>query len=235
MKPTLSVVIPVYNEVEFVETLVQKVLAAVPEIEKEILLVDDGSTDGTRDLLKKMEDLPRIRVKLHEKSQGKGAALRTGFDMAQGEIVVIQDADLEYDPADYHRLMAPVLRGDVEVVIGSRWGEHRPVAGVKGRLHAWGNGVLTRLSNAMTGYDLHDMESCYKLMTIGMLRRLRPFLTESRYGVEPQMVATFSSMGAAIVEVSIRYQPRGFSDGKKIGWRDGLGAIRCIVKYNLFR
>lgn len=226
MKPTLSVVIPVYNEVEFVETLVQKVLAAVPEIEKEILLVDDGSTDGTRDLLKKMEDLPRIRVKFHEKNQGKGAALRTGFDMAQGEIVVIQDADLEYDPQDYPRLLAPILEGKADVVYGSRFsGEtHR----VLFFWHYVGNRLLTTLSNMFTNLNLTDMETCYKAFRTEILKSVR--FRSNRFAFEPEFTAKMARGGYRIYETSISYHGRDYSEGKKITWVDGIPALWTIVK-----
>ena len=230
MKPTLSVVIPVYNEVEFVETLVQKVLAAVPEIEKEILLVDDGSTDGTRDLLKKMEDLPRIRVKLHEKNQGKGAALRTGFDMAQGEIVVIQDADLEYDPKDYPRLLAPILEGKADVVYGSRFsGEtHR----VLFFWHYVGNRLLTTLSNMFTNLNLTDMETCYKAFRTEILKSVR--FRSNRFAFEPEFTAKMARGGYRIYETSISYHGRDYSEGKKITWVDGVKALGAIVWFRFF-
>ncbi len=230
MKPTLSVVIPVYNEVEFVETLVQKVLAAVPEIEKEILLVDDGSTDGTRDLLKKMEDLPRIRVKLHEKNQGKGAALRTGFDMAQGEIVVIQDADLEYDPQDYPRLLAPILEGKADVVYGSRFsGEtHR----VLFFWHYVGNRLLTTLSNMFTNLNLTDMETCYKAFRTEILKSVR--FRSNRFAFEPEFTAKMARGGYRIYETSISYHGRDYSEGKKITWVDGVKALGAIVWFRFF-
>ncbi|TDI12612.1 MAG: glycosyltransferase family 2 protein [Acidobacteria bacterium] len=230
MKPTLSVVIPVYNEVEFVETLVQKVLAAVPEIEKEILLVDDGSTDGTRDLLKKMEDLPRIRVKFHEKNQGKGAALRTGFDMAQGEIVVIQDADLEYDPQDYPRLLAPILEGKADVVYGSRFsGEtHR----VLFFWHYVGNRLLTTLSNMFTNLNLTDMETCYKAFRTEILKSVR--FRSNRFAFEPEFTAKMARGGYRIYETSISYHGRDYSEGKKITWVDGVKALGAIVWFRFF-
>lgn len=230
MKPTLSVVIPVYNEVEFVETLVQKVLAAVPEIEKEILLVDDGSTDGTRDLLKKMEDLPRIRVKFHEKNQGKGAALRTGFDMAQGEIVVIQDADLEYDPQDYPRLLAPILEGKADVVYGSRFsGEtHR----VLFFWHYVGNRLLTTLSNMFTNLNLTDMETCYKAFRAEILKSVR--FRSNRFAFEPEFTAKMARGGYRIYETSISYHGRDYSEGKKITWVDGVKALGAIVWFRFF-
>ncbi len=230
MKPTLSVVIPVYNEVEFVETLVQKVLAAVPEIEKEILLVDDGSTDGTRDLLKKMEDLPRIRVKLHEKNQGKGAALRTGFDMAKGEIVVIQDADLEYDPQDYPRLLAPILEGKADVVYGSRFsGEtHR----VLFFWHYVGNRLLTTLSNMFTNLNLTDMETCYEAFRTEILKSVR--FRSNRFAFEPEFTAKMARGGYRIYETSISYHGRDYSEGKKITWVDGVKALGAIVWFRFF-
>ncbi len=230
MKPTLSVVIPVYNEVEFVEELVQKVLAAAPEIEKEILLVDDGSTDGTRDVLKKMEDPPRIRVKLHEKNQGKGAALRTGFDMAEGDIVVIQDADLEYDPQDFPRLLAPILEGKADVVFGSRFsGEtHR----VLFFWHYVGNRLLTTLSNMFTNLNLTDMETCYKAFRTEILQSVR--FRSNRFAFEPEFTAKMARGGYRIYETSISYHGRDYSEGKKITWVDGVKALGAIVWFRFF-
>ena len=230
MKPTLSVVIPVYNEVEFVETLVQKVLAAVPEIEKEILLVDDGSTDGTRDVLKKMEDPPRIRVKLHERNQGKGAALRTGFDMAEGDIVVIQDADLEYDPQDFPRLLAPILEGKADVVFGSRFGgeTHR----VLFFWHYVGNRLLTTLSNMFTNLNLTDMETCYKAFRTEILKSVR--FRSNRFAFEPEFTAKMARGGYRIYETSISYHGRDYSEGKKITWVDGVKALGAIVWFRFF-
>ncbi len=230
MKPTLSVVIPVYNEVEFVETLVQKVLAAAPEIEKEILLVDDGSTDGTRDVLKKMEDPPRIRVKLHERNQGKGAALRTGFDMAEGDIVVIQDADLEYDPQDFPRLLAPILEGKADVVFGSRFGgeTHR----VLFFWHYLGNRLLTTLSNMFTNLNLTDMETCYKAFRTEILKSVR--FRSNRFAFEPEFTAKMARGGYRIYETSISYHGRDYSEGKKITWVDGVKALGAIVWFRFF-
>ena len=230
MKPTLSVVIPVYNEVEFVETLVQKVLAAMPEIEKEILLVDDGSTDGTRDLLKKMDDPPRIRVKLHERNQGKGAALRTGFDMAEGDIVVIQDADLEYDPQDYPRLLAPILEGKADVVFGSRFGgeTHR----VLFFWHYVGNRFLTTLSNMFTNLNLTDMETCYKAFRSEILKSVR--FRSNRFAFEPEFTAKMARGRYRIYETSISYHGRDYSEGKKITWVDGVKALGAIVWFRFF-
>ena len=230
MKPTLSVVIPVYNEVEFVETLVQKVLAAAPEIEKEILLVDDGSTDGTRDLLKKMDDPPRIRVKLHERNQGKGAALRTGFDMAEGDIVVIQDADLEYDPQDYPRLLAPILEGKADVVFGSRFGgeTHR----VLFFWHYLGNRLLTTLSNMFTNLNLTDMETCYKAFRTEILKSVR--FRSNRFAFEPEFTAKMARGHYRIYETSISYHGRDYSEGKKITWVDGVKALGAIVWFRFF-
>ncbi len=230
MKPTLSVVIPVYNEVEFVETLVQTVLAAVPEIEKESLLVDDGSTDGTRDVLKKLEDPPRIRVKLHERNQGKGAALRTGFDMAEGDIVVIQDADLEYDPQDYPRLLAPILEGKADVVFGSRFGgeTHR----VLFFWHYVGNRLLTTLSNMFTNLNLTDMETCYKAFRTEIMKSVR--FRSNRFAFEPEFTAKMARGGYRVYETSISYHGRDYSEGKKITWVDGVKALGAIVWFRFF-
>lgn len=205
------------------------------------VIVDDHSQEPDRRAVEQLVgrlagEGRRVSLRNHQVNRGKGAALQTAFDavLSSGppddDLVIIQDADLEYDPADYRSLMEPVLAGGTEAAIGSRWGDHRPHVSLKGRLHAWGNGVLTLLSNAMTGYRLNDMECCYKLMTVGMLRRVRPNLTECRYGVEPQMVAVLSALGARVVEVAVSYSPRTFAEGKKIGWRDGLRAVYVILR-----
>ena len=204
-----------------------------------IVLVDDHSEAAHRATLDELVATLRsedIEVRSHDHNRGKGAAVRTGFDaiLAAGppddDLVIIQDADLEYDPSDYRRLMEPLLNGDADAVIGSRWGDHRQISGLKRRLHGWGNSVLTRCSNLMTGFRLRDMECCYKLFTIELLRRLRPWMSEARYGVEPQMVAALARLGARVSEVAVSYDPRSVAEGKKIGWRDGVRALYVIAR-----
>ncbi len=246
--PTLHVVIPVYNEGPTFEPCARRVVAAaLPEgWTRTVVVVDDHSRDRDRRLLADVATGleaagHQVDVRRHEANRGKGAAVQTGFDallaadLPDDDLVIIQDADLEYDPADYSRLMAPLLAGSADAVVGSRWGGHRRVRGVKSRLHAWGNGVLTRLSNMMTGLDLNDMECCYKLVTLGLLRRLRPWLSEQRYGVEPQFIAALPRLGARVAQVAVSYDPRSTAEGKKIGWVDGVRALYVIARERLRR
>ena len=225
----LSVVIPVYNERE----TVLQVIAAVRKVdlEKEIIIVDDGSSDGTRDLLATISD-PTVRVILHDRNQGKGAALRTGFAAAEGDVIIIQDADLEYDPQDYHRLLRPILEGKADVVYGSRFAggeQHRALF----FWHMLGNKFLTLLSNMMTDLNLTDMETCYKVFRREVLQRIT--IEENRFGFEPEITAKIAKLRVRIYEVGISYAGRTYRDGKKIGWRDGISALRCIFKYTLLR
>jgi glycosyltransferase involved in cell wall biosynthesis len=225
----LSVVIPVYNERE----TVLQVIAAVQgvDLEKEIIVVDDGSSDGTRELLATISE-PAVRVILHDRNQGKGAALRTGFAAADGDVVIIQDADLEYDPQDYHRLLRPILEGKADVVYGSRF-----VGGEQHRAlffwHMLGNKFLTLLSNMMTDLNLTDMETCYKVFRREVLQRIT--IEENRFGFEPEITAKIAKLRVPIYEVGISYAGRTYRDGKKIGWKDGISALRCIFKYTLLR
>jgi glycosyltransferase involved in cell wall biosynthesis len=226
----LSVVIPVYNERETVEELLRRVQAVA--IEKEIVLVDDGSSDGTREILAKLEGRPGIRVIHHDRNRGKGAALRTGFAVAQGDLVLVQDADLEYDPEDYHRLLQPIVAGKADVVLGSRFvggGPHR----VLYYWHYVGNRALTTLSNVFTNLNLSDMETCYKVFRREVLAGLE--IEEPRFGFEPEIVAKVARGRWRVYEVGVSYAGRTYAEGKKIGWRDGVRAIWCIVKYNLRR
>jgi glycosyltransferase involved in cell wall biosynthesis len=226
----LSVVIPAYNEAPTIEQLVARV-HAVP-IDKEIIVVDDCSQDGTGDKLARIADRYRLRVLSHEQNQGKGAALRTGFAHARGDIVVVQDADLEYDPFEYGKLIQPILDGKADVVYGSRFagGEsHR----VLYYWHSVGNTVLTQLSNMMTNLNLTDMETCYKAFRREVIEQL--VIEESRFGFEPEITAKVSKLGCRIYEVGISYSGRTYHEGKKISWKDGVSAIRCILKYNLLR
>ena len=227
----LSVVIPVYNEASTIETIVERVRAA--PFEKEIIIVDDASTDGTRAKIDRLEQDDDIRVVRHERNQGKGAALRSGFRLAGEDIVLVQDADLEYDPRDYGRLVEPILDGRADVVYGSRF-----VGGSSHRMlyfwHALGNRCVTLLSNLFTNLNLTDMETGYKVFRREVIQQIR--IEEDRFGVEPEITAKIVKLrGVRVYEVGISYAGRTFEDGKKIGWRDGLHAVRCIVKYNVFR
>ncbi|MEM1355298.1 MAG: glycosyltransferase family 2 protein [Planctomycetota bacterium] len=230
----LSIVIPVYNEAQTLDQLVDRVLASrLDGIEREIVMVDDCSTDGTREVLKKYEDRPGFSVHYHDKNQGKGAALRTGFAQTAGELVIIQDADLEYDPSEYGKLIAPILDGRADVVFGSRFagGEvHR----VLYFWHTLGNKFLTTLSNMFTDLNLTDMETCYKVFRKEVIDQIK--VEENRFGFEPEITAKVAKIkGTRIYEVGVSYAGRTYEEGKKIGWRDGLRALWCIFKYNVLR
>jgi glycosyltransferase involved in cell wall biosynthesis len=227
----LSIVIPCYNEARTIRTLVERVRSA-PVGDKEIIIVDDCSRDGTRDLLRTQIEGLVDRVIYHAENQGKGAALRTGFAAATGEIVIIQDADLEYDPQEYPRLIKPILDGKADVVFGSRFmgGEaHRVVY----FWHMVGNKLLTLLSNMMTNLNLTDMETCYKVFRRDVLNRIS--IEENRFGFEPEITAKVARLDVVIYEVGISYYGRTYAEGKKIGWRDGVRAFWSILKYNLRR
>ena len=234
----LSVVIPVYNEEKTLRLLVDKV-REVP-IRKELILIDDCSKDRTRDVLKALEaeggsdDFNRIRIFFHDVNQGKGAALKTGFTHVEGDVVIIQDADLEYDPAEYPRLLQPIVENKADVVFGSRFlGDqaHR----VLYFWHYLGNRFLTTLSNCFTNLNLSDMETCYKVFRREVLDEITPKLVQKRFGFEPEITAKIARLGVRIYEVPISYYGRTYADGKKIGWRDGFSALRCIVKYNFLQ
>jgi glycosyltransferase involved in cell wall biosynthesis len=227
----LSVVIPCYNEVRTIRHIVDRVRAA-PVAEREIIIVDDCSRDGTRDLLR-TEIAPLVdKVLYHEVNQGKGAALRTGFRAATGDIVVVQDADLEYDPQDYPRLLQPILEGKADVVFGSRFQGGQPHRVVY-FWHMVGNKFLTLLSNMATNINLTDMETCYKVFRREVLQRIE--IEENRFGFEPEITAKVARLGVVIFEVGISYYGRTYAEGKKIGWRDGFRALWAIAKYNLLR
>lgn len=229
----LTIVIPCYNELQTIGTIIQAVRNS-PYPDKEIIIVEDCSTDGTRELLKtEIEGAGLVdRVLYHDRNQGKGAALRTGFRHATGDIVIVQDADLEYDPNEYGRLVEPILADKADVVFGSRFagGEaHR----VLYYWHRLGNSFLTLLSNMFTNLDLSDMETCYKAFRREIIQSIT--IEESRFGFEPEITAKVAKLkGIRIYEVGVSYYGRTYEEGKKIGWKDGVRALYCIIKYNLF-
>jgi glycosyltransferase involved in cell wall biosynthesis len=229
LPPCLSAVMPVYNEEATVAKVVEAVLAQRPI--QELIIVDDASTDGTWDLLNTLSD-PRIHLFQHAHNQGKGAAIRTGLSKAKAPIVVIQDADLEYDPTEYYLLLKPILSNKADVVFGSRFGSgaHR----VLYFWHALGNKFLTTLSNMATNLNISDMETCYKVFRREVIQKLN--IQENRFGFEPEITAKISRLkGIRIYEVPISYYGRTYAEGKKVGWRDGISALRCIAKYNFLR
>jgi glycosyltransferase involved in cell wall biosynthesis len=224
----LSVVIPIYNEKDTIKMILERVKAV--DVNKEIILVDDFSSDGTRQILQDLQD-DDTKIFYHDRNMGKGAALRTGFREATGEIVIIQDADMEYDPQDYLKLVKPILDGKADVVFGSRFagGEYHRV------LYFWhyvGNKFLTLSSNMLTNLNLTDMETCYKVFKNEVLKNIT--IEENRFGFEPEITAKIAKLKVKIYEVGISYSGRTYEEGKKIGWKDGIAAMKCIIKYNLF-
>lgn len=237
----LSVVIPVYNEIETIAEIIRRVRTVallVPvrygpdadttvELEREIVLVEDGSTDGTRELLYRMRDEPGLRVVFHEQNRGKGAAVRTGLEYASGDIVVIQDADLEYDPSDYLTLLQPIVEGRAQVVYGSRFSGRRTEAMSLG--HNLGNRFLTLMANLLYHTSLSDMETCYKTFTREVAQRLQ--LKETGWGFDPEITAQILRLGYPILEVPITYAGRAHEEGKKIRWYDGWTVLWTLLRY----
>jgi glycosyltransferase involved in cell wall biosynthesis len=224
----LSVIIPVYNESKTIHQIVDRVRAT--PYDKEIIIIDDGSTDGTRDELKKI-DYPNVRILLHEKNCGKGAAIQTGWNQAQGEILLIQDADLEYDPSDYPQLLEPIQSGKADVVFGSRFlggGSHR----VLYFWHSLGNRFLTLMANMLNDLNMSDMETGYKAFTRQVQQSIQ--IRSNRFGFEPEFTAKVARKNFRIYEVPISYYGRGYKEGKKITWRDGIAAVYWIFRYRFF-
>lgn len=227
----LSIVIPCYNEAKTIEMLVSAVKAC-PYKDKEIIVVDDSSIDGTKDILKQKIEAIVDRIIYHDVNQGKGAALRTGIKATTGDIVIIQDADLEYDPMEILKVIKPILDGKADVVYGSRFSSGRPRQMCY--LKNWvGNKVLTMFSNLFTNLSLTDMETCYKAFKRGIIHSIK--IEENRFGFEPEITAKVAKLKCRICEVGISYSGRKHSEGKKITWKDGVSAIRCILKYSLMR
>jgi glycosyltransferase involved in cell wall biosynthesis len=225
----LSVIIPCYNEVGTIRALLGEVKSC-PISDLEIIVVDDGSLDGTSDVLRNLND-PEVRTIFHPTNQGKGAALRTGFAAATGDICIVQDADLEYDPQEFPIVIRPIVDGKADVVFGSRFqggSPHRVVY----FWHRVGNGFLTLMSNVFTDLNLSDMETCYKAFRREVIQSIR--ICENRFGFEPEVTAKVAKMNLRIYEVGISYYGRTYAEGKKIGWKDGFRAIYCILKYNLW-
>jgi glycosyltransferase involved in cell wall biosynthesis len=228
----LSVIMPCYNEIDTIQEIVVKVLAVETGLELELVIVDDGSSDGTRAYLDELRGQDNIKVIFHEINQGKGGALHTGFAQATGDILLVQDADLEYDPAEYTKLLRPILDGKADIVYGSRFagGESHRVLYF---WHSLGNKGLTLLSNMFTNLNLTDMEVCYKVFKREVIEGIE--LKEKRFGFEPEFTAKASNKGFIFYEVGISYYGRTYSEGKKINWKDGVRAVYVICKYGFFR
>src|SRR3989344_1304127 len=228
----LSIVIPVFNEEKTIDKLVESISAVDIGCAKELVFIDDGSTDRTRQVLSKYRN--SHKVIFMDKNRGKGAAVRRGFAEATGDIILIQDADLEYDPKEYHLLMEPILDGDADVVYGSRF-----VTAFPRRVlyfhHYMANQLVTFISNIFTGLNLSDMETGYKVFTKEALKTILPKLSANRFGIEPELTARIAQANLRVFEVGISYKGRTYGEGKKITWKDGVAAIWHIVKYNLFK
>ncbi|MCO8123986.1 glycosyltransferase family 2 protein [Stieleria sp. TO1_6] len=227
----LSVVVPVFNESGTVAGVVQRLRAT--GLPMQIILVDDGSKDGTFEAISGMGDDPHVIIARHDQNRGKGAAIRTGFEKATGDVVVIQDADREYDPSDFRYLLQPLIAGEADVAYGTRYGHYDR------QLSPWWhqsmNGLITLLASIAIGIRLSDVETCYKMVPRKHLEPILPKLQESRFGIEIELTARLARQGLRFTERPIRYQHRWYDEGKKIGWKDGVGALWCILKYGVFR
>ncbi len=225
----LSVVIPVFNEANTIEEILRRVQSVDAGLDKEIIVVDDGSTDGTREILERFAS-PSFKVLFHEKNSGKGGALHTGFAEAGGDIILVQDADLEYDPREYPKLLEPILDGRADVVYGSRFlgGPHR----VLFFWHYVGNRILTTLSNMLSNLNLTDMETCYKVIRKDALQQIK--LKSKRFGFEPEITIKLAKLKCRFYEVPISYSGRDYTEGKKIGWKDGLAALFHLIRFRFF-
>jgi glycosyltransferase involved in cell wall biosynthesis len=227
---TVSIVIPVYNEVETITQVLDRVrMAPTSGLKKEIVIVDDASSDGTAEYLRTLED-QGLKCLFHERNRGKGAALRSGFAAATGDVVIVQDADLEYDPEEYPKLLRPIVNDKADVVFSSRFqggDEHR----VLYFWHSVANKILTFISNMLSNLNLTDMESCYKVLTRDVLERIH--IEEDRFGFEPEIVAKVARLRCRVFEVGVSYAGRTYAEGKKITWKDGIRALWCILKYSL--
>ena len=226
----ISIIIPCFNEIDTIEKIVDKVLTQT-QFEKEIIIIDDFSTDGTRELLENKIKNKIDQLILNEKNYGKGFCIKEGINKSKGNIILIQDADLEYDPSDYSKLIDPIKKGYADVVFGSRF-----VGSEEKRVlffwHSLGNYILTFLSNMLSNLNLTDMENCYKAFKSDIVKDIK--LIENRFGFEPEITAKIAKKKCRIYEVGVKYYGRTYEQGKKIGWKDGFSAIRCILKYNLF-
>ena len=230
MKKKISVIIPCYNESPTILKIIEKILNN-KIFDYEIIVIDDYSTDGSREALKQLDNKKIHHLILNDKNYGKGYSIRQGIKIATGDIIIIQDADLEYEPLDYGRLIMPILDGHAEVVFGSRF-----IGSEEKRVlyfwHRFGNGLLTIFSNILTNLNMTDMECCYKVFKSDIIKNIK--LEEDRFGFEPEIVAKIARKNLIIYEVGVRYHGRKYVDGKKITWKDGFSAIRCIIKYNIF-
>lgn len=229
---TLSIIIPVYNEQATIQRVLDSVMAVSLPVHTQIIIVDDFSTDGTREVLQNLSVPPsaRLQVVMHERNRGKGAAIRSGLERVMGEIVLVQDADLEYDPADYPRLLEPILSGRADMVFGNRF--HGEAHRVLYFWHYQANRLLTTLSNLLTNLNLSDMEVGYKAVRTDILRRIR--LTSDRFGFEPEITVKVAKLKCRIYEVPISYHGRTYEEGKKITWKDGLAAVYFLLKYRFW-
>ena len=223
----LSVVMPVYNEINTIGEIIRRVLKV--DLEKELVIVDDGSTDGTRDFLAQLTD-PRVRIFLQSVNQGKGAAVRRGIAEASGEVIIIQDADLEYNPQDYHRMLELIESGHADVVYGSRY--RMESSKVHLFWHSLGNKMLTLFSNMFTNLNLTDMEVCYKMFRADVIKKIK--LKSNRFGFEPEVTAKIAKLNCRVCEVPINYEGRSYKDGKKIGMKDAVNALFSIVYFHFF-